>query len=1012
MTVLHSAAEVLQALAALNLSVSGLADDSRRVQAGDIYLAFRDDIADRRRFVSQAVAQGAVALLWQNDEGKENAAPPSFSVPVILVTNLRQMAGELAHALASYPSERLSLIAITGTNGKTTISQCLGRVYPGPCAVIGTLGAGYVDAMNDTGFTTPEAPQLVRLLSSFVHQRAKACALEASSIGIEEGRLNGAHVDVAVFTNLTRDHLDYHGTLAAYQAAKARLFTWPRLRLAVINADDDFGRQLIRSSTAARVIAYGMSENPQDYRDFPPQVRAEAIVDASRDDGVSVQRFRLLLPNGRVDVETALLGRYNIANLLAVAAVLFDRGLSASEIARALTDLTPPAGRLQQVNDAQDAGKPLVVVDFAHTPDALENALHALRTQAQQRGGRLVVVFGCGGNRDRGKRPQMGRVAEQCADRVLVTSDNPRHENPADIVADIASGMIHAECEIDRKKAIARAVREAAAQDVVLLAGKGHEPYQDVAGEKHPFSDLAEAKNALSAWSGADVNVASHNSSEGNGMDWSLAEMAAVVGGQLLGDNATAVHIHGVNSDSRRPQAGQLFVALRGENFDAHDFLPAVQQAGAAAALVSDGARLPSDFPAIVVADTRLALGLLAQAWRQKMAIPCVAVTGSNGKTTTRDMIAAILRAHFGRDGVLSTSGNFNNDIGLPLTLLALRPHHSAAVIELGMNHPGEIAYLAGLLHANVGVITNAQRAHLEGMGRLESVAAEKGSLYQSLNHNGTAVINARSPFAESWLAQAKTHAPKIFLYGEAGDDAQHETPLQLSAAIVMREGLANLAFTWRRGGNVQNGGAENIEKAEVCLSVFGRHNGENALAAAAAALACGMTLSDVVNGLAAFAGVAGRLQLLAGQDGVRLINDTYNANPDSVRAAIDVLAGFSGRKILLLGDMGEIGEESSRCHAEVGAYAQRQGVDVLLTLGAASRAASDTFAAAANEHASQQKNEHFADDVQGMAARAQQFIHAAAAAQTPCTVLVKGSRFMKMERLVAALRAPAGEDL
>ncbi|UCV08653.1 UDP-N-acetylmuramoyl-L-alanyl-D-glutamate--2,6-diaminopimelate ligase [Dechloromonas denitrificans] len=477
--------EILQRLEAIGIVPSGVADDSRQVLPGDLFLAYPGDLADGRRYICDALARGAVAVAWQ--AGGDFAWDPAWAVANLPVAALRSLAGPLAHAVYGYPSEGLSLIAITGTNGKTTISQCIAKVYPKPCAVIGTLGAGFPDAQVDTGFTTPEATTLMRYLAQFRSAEAAACALEASSIGIQEGRLNGARVDVAVFTNITRDHLDYHRTMDAYAAAKARLFSWPRLRTAIINLDDEFGLQLIRETTAMRVLGYAIGE-PR--RDFPALVRAENLVDTPFG-----QRFTLILPNGRGTVDTGLVGRYNISNLLAVAAVLHDAGMAVADVVRRLSELTPPPGRMERVGGN---GEPLVVVDYSHTPDALENALVALRDVVTPRGGRLCVVFGCGGDRDKGKRPLMGGVAEQRADRVLVTSDNPRSEVPQAIIDDILAGMRHGEVEIDRATAIRRAILEADERDVILLAGKGHESYQEIAGIRTPFSDLEQAQAALS----------------------------------------------------------------------------------------------------------------------------------------------------------------------------------------------------------------------------------------------------------------------------------------------------------------------------------------------------------------------------------------------------------------------------------------------------------------------------------------------------------------------------------
>jgi UDP-N-acetylmuramoyl-L-alanyl-D-glutamate--2,6-diaminopimelate ligase len=476
--------EILDRLEALGVMPTGVADDSRQVEPGDLFLAYPGDLADGRQYIADAIKRGAVAVLWQPDE--KFAWNSALTVTNLPVDALRPLAGPIAHAVYGHPSEALSLIAITGTNGKTTISQCIGQAYPKPCAIIGTLGAGFPEALVETGFTTPEATTLMRYLAKFRAAGAAACALEASSIGIEEGRMNGARVDVAVFTNFTRDHLDYHGTMEAYAAAKEKLFAWPRLRTAIINLDDEQGLKLMRETNAMRVLGYGIGEAR---RDFPALVRAEALTDTPFG-----QRFNLVLPNGRAVVDTNLVGRYNISNLLAVAAVLSDAGVQPAEVARRLSELNAPPGRMERVGGA---GEPLIVVDYCHTPDALENALATLREVAAARGGRLCVVFGCGGDRDKGKRPQMGQLAAAKADRVLVTSDNPRSEAPQAIINDILAGMASAEVEADRAAAIRQVVLAADVNDVILLAGKGHEAYQEIAGIRHPFSDIEQAQAAL-----------------------------------------------------------------------------------------------------------------------------------------------------------------------------------------------------------------------------------------------------------------------------------------------------------------------------------------------------------------------------------------------------------------------------------------------------------------------------------------------------------------------------------
>jgi UDP-N-acetylmuramoyl-L-alanyl-D-glutamate--2,6-diaminopimelate ligase len=478
----------LHALAALGVSATGVADDSRQVCKGDLFLAYPGAQADGRDYIADALARGAVAVLWE-ESGAERAFSwnADWQVPNLPGIHLRTLAGPLAHHIYGCPSERLSLVAITGTNGKTTVSQWIAQSYPRRCAIIGTLGAGLPGHLRDTGFTTPDATTLMRALAEFTDDEVQACALEASSIGIEEGRLNGARVDVAVFTNLTRDHLDYHGTMEAYAAAKQKLFTWPRLRLAVVNLDDPFGVELAALSTASKVIGYSQSDTPTDRQGV---IRAEAVTETPF--GL---RFTLSTPSGRAHVESGLIGRYNVSNMLAVAAVLIDAGMRPKEVATCFSSLLSPPGRLEKMGGDN---QPLVLVDYAHTPDALENVLRALRPVAQARQGHLTVVFGCGGDRDQGKRASMGEVAERLADQVVLTTDNPRGEDPEAIIRDIYCGAPSAEIIIDRSAAIHRSIGAAQRADVLLIAGKGHEDYQEVAGVRTPFSDKDEARAALS----------------------------------------------------------------------------------------------------------------------------------------------------------------------------------------------------------------------------------------------------------------------------------------------------------------------------------------------------------------------------------------------------------------------------------------------------------------------------------------------------------------------------------
>jgi UDP-N-acetylmuramoyl-tripeptide--D-alanyl-D-alanine ligase len=445
--------------------------------------------------------------------------------------------------------------------------------------------------------------------------------------------------------------------------------------------------------------------------------------------------------------------------------------------------------------------------------------------------------------------------------------------------------------------------------------------------------------------------------------------LAWLPGATLVGDGAVA--LERVHTDSRTLQPGDLFVALQGERFDANDFLAQAQAQGAAAAIAHRG-RLPAGLSGLEVDDAKLALGQLAAAWRARFTLPLVAVTGSNGKTTVTQMVASILRA-WQPDATLATQGNFNNDIGLPLTLLRLNPSHRVGVIELGMNHPGEIGYLAQIARPTVALVNNAQREHQEFMATVEAVALENGSVFAGLGATGVAVYPADEEFTALWAGLAGSRAALTF---GAGSDAD--------------VGLAG--SEWQQG-HWQVGATTPAGPLAYQLHIAGRHNVRNSLAAVACALAAGAPLAAIAQGLASFEPVKGRsraLEVQRPEGRLTLVDDTYNANPDSVRAAIDVLAELPGPRLLVLGDMGEVGDQGPQFHREVGDYARERGIDALYTLG--------DQAAAMGGH-------HFAD----IAA-----LNAAVLAQLPRTasVLVKGSRFMKMERVVETITARAQQQL
>lgn len=481
-------AELLPDVAGIpgDLRIGGLVMDSRAVRAGDAFVAIAGFGAHGLKFVEQARASGAAAILF------EPPAPDDLPAPAdaIAVPGLRSRLGEMGDAFHGRPSAAMRVVGVTGTNGKTSTVQLIAQAWHllgVSCGTIGTLGAGLYGQVVPNGFTTPLVLPLHELLAGMRDAGAQAVAMEVSSHALDQGRVAGVHFDVGVFTNLTRDHLDYHGDMARYGAAKARLFGWDGLKAAAINLDDEFGRELL-AQLPKRVRGIGLSSRGQ----AGASVRADKLSFDSRGIG-----FDLVIAGKAHPVASRLLGRFNVDNLLAVAGALYALEQEPATIARVLSQLEPIHGRMNRLGG--DGRLPLVVIDYAHTPDALEQALASLRAHAQAR---LICVFGCGGERDRGKRPQMAAIAEHGADLAIVTDDNPRGEDGDVIVADILQGFRDPQRALvlrDRRAAIERAIAEAGPDDIVLVAGKGHEPYQEIHGVRHPFDDTLVARAALEA---------------------------------------------------------------------------------------------------------------------------------------------------------------------------------------------------------------------------------------------------------------------------------------------------------------------------------------------------------------------------------------------------------------------------------------------------------------------------------------------------------------------------------
>ncbi len=989
------------------IEIGEVRDDSRQVQPGDLFVAVPGQTVDGHHFLRDAETRGARAAIVEQ-------VHPDCKLLQIPVVNAAESLAQVAMNQAGRPSDSLTLIGITGTNGKTTSNFLVETLLeeadlrPGLLGTVLYRGPG---VNRSAPFTTPTALLLHRTLGEMAEHGAKAVTMEVSSHALALGRLFGVRFRVAAFSNLTQDHLDLHGTMEEYFAAKCRLFTEHLLPAerggrAVVNLDDEWGRRLFATLPAAQRIGYSL-ERPADISVVSEKTGVEGIAAV------------LSTPIGEVTLKSPLTGRFNLSNLALSVGIGVALGLSASQIGRGLSRLSGVPGRLERVPSRRG---PTVLVDYAHTPDALQRVLATLRPLTIGSGGtkrgRLWVVFGCGGDRDAGKRPLMGKVAAEEADLVVVTSDNPRSENPQAIIDMIMAGIESTRAsqprmlpitdrsqlssaqsgylvEPDRRQAIQSAILAASPDDLVLLAGKGHEDYQVIGTIKHHFDDREEAQRALQLRPDAQPRsgqftpqamLSAHPS-----IELPLERVLGATGGRLV--RGTTHRFAAVTIDSRSVTPGSLFVAIRGERLDGHNFIAQAVQNGCGGVLIErEKLHTVPDHPSLAVievADTIVALGQIARAHRDAPEISAklkvVAVTGSSGKTTTKDLIAAILAAHVSEPGELvKTDGNLNNHLGVPLTLLKLRPGQRYAVVELGMSARGEIAYLTSLCRPDVAVITNVGPAHLETLGTIENIALAKGELFAGLADGATAVfLDGHKPVREQAIragalsGRLRAAIASTGAVAAAGSLAHVELQGEDSDGLTLR-----LSFPQSSGHAVQL----------VRLPLIGPHHADNAALAAAAAAALEISPATIATGLGKVQPGKHRGQILI-IGGRVILDDCYNANPSSMSAALRALPGLrrGGRAVAILGDMLELGPTEAELHASVGRLAAATGLHKLIAIGERAR------------HISQAAAAQGTDAIHVSAAA--QAAEAAIAATTPGdVVLIKGSRGMALERVLEHL--------
>lgn len=936
-----------------SIEVTGITADSRKVAPGFMFAALPGTETDGAHYIAQAIENGAVAIV-----GPRTLTPGIAGyVPVIRVDDPRKTLSIMAAHL--HRGQPANVVAVTGTNGKTSVAAFVRQIWQLQginAASMGTTGIEASYGVEKLAHTTPDPVQLHHSLARMAFHGVTHLALEASSHGLMQRRLDGVRLLAGAFTNLSRDHLDYHATFEDYFAAKMILFEelLPAGATAVVDADDPMSDEVgqICRNRGLRVVSVGKKGR---------DIRLLGV----KGKGAS-QAIKVRVGAKTFETELPLVGAFQVSNALVAAGLAMAGGVGTADAIAALAQLKGAKGRLEQVAELANGAR--VFVDYAHTPDALDTALKALKPYAK---GKLAVVFGAGGDRDAGKRSQMGEAAAATADRVYVTDDNPRSEEPQDIRRQVMEGCPDAIDAGGRAKAIETAMAELGKGDILLVAGKGHETGQEIAGEVHPFSDHDVVRE-----------LAGQPRRKDDGL-WTSEALVAATGGELLGDVDQA--IGGVSIDSRTVEPGELFFAIKGDSMDGHAYAADALKAGAALAVVSDVDKAMTKAGAVLkVQDTLKALEDLGRAARARSRAKIIAVTGSVGKTTTKDALRLALSACGKTHASVSS---FNNHWGVPLSLARMPRDTEYGVFEIGMNHPGEITPLTEMVKPHVAIITQIAESHLGFFKSLDEIADAKAEIFSGMRPDGAAVINRDTPYFERLRDAARAQGLERIVGFGADDNAD------------VRLDTAELHSSRSRV-------AANVLGEELSFEVGmpGAHVVMNTLAVLAAVKLSGADLVRSAQALAHMKPASGRgvrYKLRTGDGWFTLIDESYNANPASMRAALQILqhtsTGQGGRRIAVLGDMLELGENASRLHEELAQAVDAAGIDAVYTCGPEMRHLHEALpqgVAAAHAVSSAELE----SDVLG-------------AVRAGDAVMVKGSLGSRMGPLVQALRDRFGDN-
>lgn len=947
-----------------DVTIVDIVIDSRAVTPGCLFVALRGAAVDGHNYLDAAIEAGASAVLIAQDFEREQWPD---DLAVLRTPTPRAILGRLAAAFFGEPSRQMCVIGVTGTNGKTTTSYILERLLQQAgrqTGVVGTVNYRWANQVHPAPNTTPESLALHRLMRQMANDGVDTVILEVSSHGLQTHRVVGVHFDVAIFTNLTQDHLDFHGTMEAYYQAKASFFTQvlkqseKTTRTMIVNADDPWSARLIddiRQSWGEDLESQGarLWQTSTEHNGVPWSVTAF-------EDTITHSALSVTTPTQEViQFHSPMLGRFNASNTLqsVAASVAIDVPLVALE--GSLYQWAGVPGRLERVGQGgtPDAQYPAVFVDYAHTPDALERALETLKPLTQ---GKLWVIFGAGGDRDRAKRPLMGQVAIDGADEVIVTSDNPRTEDPEQIIEDITSSIAVRWKHPDRAHAIARTIAWANPTDVILIAGKGHETYQEVGKIRSPFDDREHAMAAQNQ----SLILASCE----------LALFEQWTHGKWRGVETSTLKFDRLITDSRKAQPGDLFVALVGERFDAHDFVAQVAQSGASGVVVSR--HLPGvQIPQLVVKDTLDALqGIGKMIWSRRATAKTVALTGSNGKTTTKEILRCLWRS-FGPTH--ATGGNFNNHIGVPLTLADLSPSHEYAIVEMGANAPGDIGELIQIASSDIRIITSIGVAHIEGFGGIDGVRQTKREIFLDASPETWAIV----PYEEREHLILPDYPGHVLTFGSSDNADVRVLDAQMDAT----------------GGAMRVVLQHDAHQHTFRLPLIGQHNATNFAAAFATLIAAGVSWQpDVLNAALSELHVPGG-RWREQQTGPYLwIDDAYNANPSSVVASFDGFMQWRRAQsddlpnVVILGEMLELGSDAKNWHNRViRDISVEKDLSTIICIGTFAASMADEARACGHE----QLHVHACEDVQDAAG--------VILAMEQAVIFLKASRGARLERVI-----------